>query len=261
MTDNTPAIVPHSLGDDQLLAVAEHAEKRIEAVKRIKTLALKVTNSYDWTDQGGKPYLQVSGSEKIARLFGISWRLEEPRLETEEDGHFHYTYRGIFSMGSAEIEAIGTRSSKDAFFSRSRGQNIPVSDIDRGDVKKAAYTNCLGNGITRLLGLRNMSWSDLELAGIKKGDVGKVEYRQGGQTTQQTQPIVIKGGKFKGKALGDLNNTELAEAKQGTTSEWLKREIDKELAGRPKQQPGSLLASDTEWNSHQSLQMDAQEAE
>lgn len=75
------------IGGDHLIEIAEHAEKRIEAVKKIKIMALRLTNSRDWTDQGGKPYLQVSGSEKVARLFGISWRfLGEIQRKDEEGG-------------------------------------------------------------------------------------------------------------------------------------------------------------------------------
>jgi hypothetical protein len=51
--DNIPAIA-----DDNLLRVAEMAERRIDAVIKIKQMALKVTNANDWNDQGGKPYLR-----------------------------------------------------------------------------------------------------------------------------------------------------------------------------------------------------------
>ena len=64
--------------DDTLISLAEQAEKRIDAMNKIKRVAIKLTNKHDWTDQGGKPYLQVSGAEKIARMFGISWRISEP---------------------------------------------------------------------------------------------------------------------------------------------------------------------------------------
>ena len=177
-----PAIV-----DDNLIVIAERAEKRIEAVNKIKTNALKVTNSHDWIDQQGKPYLQVSGAEKIARLFGISWTINEPVLEYMPDGHFTYTYKGSFSLGGASIEAIGTRSSKDGFFKRfdysqkdEQGKTLkvelPASEIDKTDVKKGAYTNCIGNGITRLLGIRNLSYEELGAAGIIVNK--KVEYAQ-----------------------------------------------------------------------------------
>jgi len=165
------------LADDHLVALAEAAERRVEAINRIKQAALKATNAHDWVDQQGRPYLQVSGAEKIARLFGISWRIDEPILEREEDGHFAFTYKGYFRMGVVEIEVIGSRSSRDPFFSKARGEDIPPSAIDRQNVKKAALTNCIGNGITRLLGIRNLTWDDLAEAGIKRENVASIEYR------------------------------------------------------------------------------------
>lgn len=162
--------------DDQLIEMADRAEKRIEAVKKIKLLSLRVTNAHDWTSQQDRPYLQVSGGEKVARLFGISWRIDDPVMVIEEDGHFRFDYKGYFSIGGAEIEAVGTRSSKDPFFSGSKDNKKPPSEIDKGDVKKAAYTNCIGNGVTRILGIRNLTWEDLKEAGIDKEKVSKIEY-------------------------------------------------------------------------------------
>ena len=187
---NVPAIA-----DDNLMRVAEMAEKRIDAVVKIKQMALKVTGARDWTDQGGNPYLQVSGSEKVANLFNISWRLDEPSVETEPDGHFTYTMRGIFSIPGRSISAEGSRSSKDPFFKKFDWNNgvkteKPISAIDRRDVRMAALTNLLGNGITRLLGIRNLSYSDLEkYAGITKDMIATVDYKgKGKDHTPLTEP-------------------------------------------------------------------------
>lgn len=188
-------LVPAVLGTDNLVKMAEFAEKRIEAMKRIKTAALMVTSQHDWIDQNGKPYLQVSGSEKVARLFGISWRIDEPQLTTEEDGHFSYTYKGYFTLGSATIEAIGSRGSKDLFFSRAHQKDIPPSEIDRNDIKKAAYTNLLGNGITRMLGLRNLTWEEVKSAGIDKDKVSKVDYGKA-EMTEEAKDLRKKIGKM-----------------------------------------------------------------
>lgn len=177
MNEDVPAIA-----DDRLVAVAEAAERRVEAMGKIKRMSLKMTNARDWTDQGGKPYLQVSGAEKIGRLFGISWRIDEPVFEPEEGGHFGYTYKGYFTLGGATIEAIGTRSSKDKFFTRyENGSALPLSAIDKGDIKKAAYTNLLGSGITRILGMRNLTWEELAEAGINKDAVSQVKYKKDGK--------------------------------------------------------------------------------
>jgi hypothetical protein len=175
--DNVPAIA-----DDSLLRVAEMAERRIDAVIKIKQMALKVTNAGDWVDQSGRPYLFVSGSEKIANLFNISWRIDEPSVDTEPDGHYTYTLRGVFSIPGRSISAEGSRSSKDPFFKKydwNGGVKTekPISAIDRRDVRMAALTNLLGNGITRLLGIRNLSYEDLEkFAGITKAMIASVDY-------------------------------------------------------------------------------------
>lgn len=191
-----------AIADDTLLAIAEQAEKRADAMNKIKKVALKLTNKHDWTDQGGKPYLQVSGAEKIARLFGISWRIDEPVIEHEEGGHYAYTYKGYFTLAGATIEAIGTRSSKDGFFKKyeyKKGENgeksekteLPASAIDKGDVKKAAYTNLLGNGISRILGIRNLTYEDLnEYAGITADMISKVGYKKEGK---QKEDIMSEG--------------------------------------------------------------------
>ena len=194
------------IADDTLLYVAQQAERRIEAIKRFKQMALSITNATDWTDQQGKPYIMASGSEKIANLFNISWQIEEPQIETEDDGHFTYTYRGTFILGGRSIQVDGSRSSKDPFFKKyeyidngSGGQTKvekPVSAIDRRDVKMAAMTNLLGNGITRILGIRNLTWEDLRAcAGITQEMVNsKVKYGTRGEAKAPISEPQRKGG-------------------------------------------------------------------
>lgn len=198
-TDGEPEVLP-AIADNTLIAVAEQAEKRVEAMQKIKRMALKLTNPHDWVDESGKPYLQASGAEKVARLFGISWRISEPERESIEGGHFTYTYHGEFSLAGASIEAIGTRSSKDGFFKKyewkGEGEKrtrveLPVSEIDPGDIKKAAYTNLLANGITRLLGIRNLTYEDLkEYAGISKEQITSVEYKKSGKPQSTGKPKI-----------------------------------------------------------------------
>jgi hypothetical protein len=192
--DNIPAIA-----DDGLLQMAERAEARVNAVNKIKQIALKVTNARDWTNQQGNPYLQVSGSEKIANLFNISWLIDEPTFEEEADGHFTYTYMGTFKVQGRSIQVTGSRSSKDPFFKKyeyvkeagkpDKKVEKPISAIDRRDVKMAAMTNLLGNGITRLLGIRNLTWEDLEAyANIEMEQVGKIDYKKNGDKKPIAEP-------------------------------------------------------------------------
>jgi len=187
--------LPVGIGADNLIQMAEFAEKRVDAINRIKRAALRVTNARDWTDQNGNPYMQVSGGEKVARLFGISWRIDEPQFTTEESGHFSYTYKGYFTLGVASIEFEGSRSSRDPFFSRAHGKDIPPSEIDKNDIKKAALTNTIGNGVTRILGIRNLSWEDLKESGIDVSKIVKIEYAKP-EMTDEVKDLRKKIGKM-----------------------------------------------------------------
>ena len=180
--------LPALLTSDQLLHIAEQAEARVEALNTIKLVALRTTNPKDWTDHNGKPWLQESGASKVGRLFGVSWTIpDDPVYEQFEDGHFQYTYKAIFSLADISIEAIGTRQSKDGFFN-TRYQwdpnknkkvpfDLPPSEIDKGDVKKAAYANCVERGITTILGIKNLTWEEIEEhTNIKKNQVTSIQY-------------------------------------------------------------------------------------
>jgi hypothetical protein len=190
------AVVPMG-GDDDLALIAANAEKRIDAVNKIKRIALKVTNAMDWVDQRDKPYLMASGAEKIAGLFNISWVLltPEPVLEVESDGNYTYTYAGQFTMGSRSIQCEGSRSSRDKFFTqyeydgKAKKEKLVGERDNKRDVKMAAFTNLLGNGITRILGIRNLTYADLqEFAGISKDQLQKVEYKTGPKADPPATP-------------------------------------------------------------------------
>jgi len=209
---NTALTLPKSADEvDSLIVMADRAERAIEAVKRIKRIALAVTNKQDWVDEGGKPYLQSSGAEKIGPLFGISWLIDpEPTREVDTDGHYSYNYRGTFthSVNGKErsITAIGSRASKDDFF-RVRYRNnekieLPANEVDKESVKQAAHTNCLVNGITRVLGIRNLTWEEVEeFTGFKRSDTGKVAFQQ--KADPNAAPKLPNYGKHKGQPMDD----------------------------------------------------------
>jgi hypothetical protein len=164
---------------DQIVA---HAEQNVQLAKRLIQAALKMTIEADWVDQGGKPYLTHAGAEKIARRFGVCWENVRCWKEWSEDekGRFYiYTFTGKFYLKSGDsIEAIGTCSQRDKFFSLSNGQPRPLSEIDETNIKKAAYSNLIVNGITHLLGLRSLSWDQLKEAGLNIDKIAKVEFKE-----------------------------------------------------------------------------------
>lgn len=172
---------------DNIMQVAERADKMVTALNKIMSAALKITTPKDWTIIGGSPYLQESGATKVARLFGIGWRILDQSSELDHDGYPTYTYRMEFTMGNITIEADGSRSARDDFFAGARTdkngnakQQKKVDEIDLRDVKQAAYTNCLNNGIKRILpGLRNLEVADLENAGLNTASLKGYTFKTG----------------------------------------------------------------------------------
>jgi len=169
------------------------ADKRQAQMERIVTLSIKRTNVNDWVDQNGKPYLTCSGAEKIARLFGVSWKVlkSEKVISADEKGQFYYfEFTGEFTLGRDRVETIGTCSSKDQFFAKHKVKNQetgemestlkPLSEVDETNIRKAAYSNMVSNGITRLLGIRNLTWDQVKAGGIDASKTAKVTYASGG---------------------------------------------------------------------------------
>lgn len=167
---------------DNILYLAEKAEKYIDAMNRIMDAALRITNELDWVLIGGKPYLQESGTTKVARLFGISIQLiGAPTIEFDNEGYKTYTYKARFMLKDQFIECEGSRGMKEDFFAKQKDKPLKKPDeIDERDVKMAAYTNCLNNGIKRLIpNLRNIDVATLERAGIDVGKINGYTFKEG----------------------------------------------------------------------------------
>ena len=172
-------IVPQQLTNADVLAL-EEAAKNFE---RVMILAMKMTNASDWIDQGGKPYLQASGAEKIAVPFGLSYGPVNPaepiRCEEREDKKGKYlifTAHYFAARGERRVEFIGRASTRGDLFSR--GQTLDFEEISIPNVMGQAQTNALGNCITRILGIRNLTWEQLGKYGIRQGDSKRVEYKK-----------------------------------------------------------------------------------
>lgn len=190
MENNTVMSVPSHqevdivVSDKSVEAVIAQAEKRVEILKKVLGVAVKRTNPKDWTDMQGHPYLTASGAEKIAPLFGLKMEgVVHQRMEREDEKGKYYIYQAQarFWWAAGDMEAIGVCSSRDKFFSwdSAKKEWKPLHETDEGNIMKAAFSNLLVNGITRSLGLRNLTWADLEPFGIKQSDTAKVEYNKG----------------------------------------------------------------------------------
>lgn len=197
MTDNDIQVIEKDITDltarpqsgglldsntDNILYLAERADQYIAAMNKIMSAALKITTEHDWCLIGGKPYLQETGATKVARLFGISIQLlGQPVVECDPQGYKTFTYNARFMLKDQFVEAEGSRSMKDEFFA-GKGKSKKPDEIDERDVKMAAYTNCLNNGIKRLIpGLRNIDVSQLAEAGLDVDKISGYTFKKGTQ--------------------------------------------------------------------------------
>ena len=192
VVDNQPSNLME-IENDNLIKMAEIADKRVTALKKIITASLSLTTELDWTIISGKPYLQESGASKIARLFGVSWSIDKPEIIVDNKGYKTYIFKGIFTMGNQSIEAEGSRSMRDDFFSK----NKSLDEIDERDVRMSAYTNCINNGIKRICtGLRNITMATLEEAGLDAklihGYVHKEGSKGGSDKKAETSGLVCE---------------------------------------------------------------------
>ena len=181
---NKSAMVPAQVEvietTDDLLAIAQ---RRVDFVGKLIDLALRRTTYLDWIDQQGKPYLMHSGAEKVVRLFGVSISDVNSRKEWTEDNlgrYYIYVTTGRASLPGKfdSIEAMGTCGQRDRFFgydSKTKSYK-DTADIDETNVMKASYSNFTVNAITHLLGLRNLTWEQLDAAKVDIRKIQKVRY-------------------------------------------------------------------------------------
>ena len=174
--------------------VFQLAEKRVARLQKFIALSLQITAKADWVNFDGKAYLQGSGAEKVARLFGVCWTAPQIECIEESDAkgaYYRFTATASFYLSTNPAEAIGIVgkcSSRDKFFGTKNQELKPLEDVDKGNIQAKAVTNLINNGIKRLLGLRNIPWEMVAKAGIAAADVPSVDFKQGkqGGTSRQT---------------------------------------------------------------------------
>ena len=159
------------VGIEALLKLAETADKRVAALKRLRLASIRATNNHDWVDQSGNPYLQASGGQKIAPLWGIGWQIlsHSKTISSDADSYIWESILRFTDPTGRIVEAIGTRSSKDDLFAKRGDTYLPMSEVDEPSIKKASVTNCVGRGISEMVGLRNITWEELAEYGITRG--------------------------------------------------------------------------------------------
>lgn len=174
MSEDTKDIVtvehlPATREEEAMLpsSTAAFALIQARAGLRPKIAALLVTQDcqpHNIIDYGGRvgPGFDGPCCEAMARSGGLKFwdrKIEKIMLE---GGHYYFEVEGKCGWNSEEyVEIIGSCSSKKPFFSKAKGKDVKIVDINIMNVKKNAITNFTVNGVTRFLGLRGISWEQL----------------------------------------------------------------------------------------------------
>lgn len=165
---------------------------------RFVRLALHATESADWTDLGGNPYLQGKGAERAARAAGMTIAPAEFVEETVEGERFvRCIQRVSWSLTGDDVVAEGERSTCDKFFkggdselrtaynqalTQCAGREVVAKRMIVANLRKAAQQGALARAVARLLGVRGMTWDGLAEFGLVRGAGGTVSY-DGGRST------------------------------------------------------------------------------
>ena len=215
---------------DKLVAIAE---KRVKFLRQLGMISLQRTSIQDWSDQDGSPYLESTGAEKLMPLWGVYIKdTKETELMDLATGRVSYflTARCGSHVLNIETDCMGGRSADDDFFvgtmcacghkrrEHTGGQcsrcecsqyRLQPKPFDKLDVKKAAFSNLVVNAVTRILGLRGLTWEDVEE--FTKGKIsrekatGQVRYQKGSSTASVEQG---EGSKAR-SSLGNGHSTQV----------------------------------------------------
>lgn len=226
-----PPPSPPDFGGLDLLTVLEQRGKLMD---RILDYAIKSTHEEQWFDLGGRPWPAGPACESMARRCGVSVtnvRRNKTRSVDDKGEFYIYAVDATASLPSGfdALEAFGTCTSRDVFLGTETTAGRPLSQVDEGSIMKAAYTNMLVNAVTRLLGVRSLSWERLKVLGINRDRLAKVEFEggaKGGGKKAEGSDIVIKFGKGKDKTIGRQTDEDLT---------WYAQAFEKDLGDPSKE--------------------------
>jgi len=163
----------------------EGDEKAFQQVLRV---AFQSTRINDWVAFGDKPYLTVTGAQKMALRFGVSLKFDRDkdgnaliqREEFEDPKHgkgYVYTTFGKAVLGNREFEAIGTASTLDSFLGmKDKNTAMPIHEAMQ-DAKKKSVSNFYNNAIQAVLGVKGFTWEELKAYGITQANKSSIAFK------------------------------------------------------------------------------------
>lgn len=191
----------------------ETAGKQIELRSKLIMTALKALKTHDFQDFEGKPYLEGEGAARIMAVVR-GFKVGEAKFVIEQITPHYFVDCSIpIEFMGATTVAIGDCSTSDSFFTgrdgkggrfkryvEQTGSEIMASRLLLGDAKKKARENSISRGVSELLGLKGLTWGDLEQLGFSRSSAGSaVTFKQGSQggevkTLTVSQAMSVKAG-------------------------------------------------------------------
>lgn len=175
-----PAIAGDFEGGLLTLELVEQIEKQVVFTKRMRLAVCRLTEAGHWMDIGGNPYLKDAGIHTIASTIGVEFA--EPQIAkdegTDERGQFvNFVCSLSATWRGRRLFEVGTSSTRDDFFGKSKGGLVAFIDINLGNVLKKSVTNAQHRILTKITGLGGVTWELLETIGIRRGAGGQTRFK------------------------------------------------------------------------------------
>ncbi len=160
--------------------ILKEADARATMMNTMVKNVVKACHQRNIIDMGGNPYIDDDGCQKIARVVGVSYSSPEIKegYEDNENGQKEYVVEvsGEATLLGQTIYEFGACTSNDGFISK-RG-NLSSLQM-KIEIKKKAICNWRGRCVRSLLGLKELTWKELQSVGFSQDNASKVDYKQG----------------------------------------------------------------------------------
>lgn len=164
----------------------ERVERRNIAIEKIMNAAIRRLMPKDFIDMDGKPYFQGQGAERLKKYFGIQVfdveRIPAVGYEVvKEDTVFRLrvTYRANYRLGNMVQVGMGIWDTHKKLIGKKGGEYKELADISLPDLDASARTKMDQDGISRLLGLRGLTWEYLKELGFTPDKTTRITYGKG----------------------------------------------------------------------------------
>ncbi len=192
--------------------------KQIELRSKLIMTALKALKAHDFQDFEGKPYLEGEGAARIMAIVR-GFKVGEAKFVIEQIAPHYFVDCSIpMEFMGATTVAIGDCSTSDSFFTGRDGKSgrfkryvdqtgseIMATRLLLGDAKKKSRENAISRGVSELLGLKGLTWTDLEQLGFTRAGAGStVIFKQGSQGGETKTLTVTEAAQVKAGSVIDI---------------------------------------------------------